>query len=135
MISFSTATNVSHRYADQRTVFETFGRRILDSDPISEQCVWCDPNRGLGGLSLLPIRIWPGVLFYVFRFEGQTGAGKSYSMVGYGANKECRCALVCPSARGSCPFPAKRSSRESLQPSQSSQKIINAEMRPIQMQI
>lgn len=49
------------RYADQRTVFETFGRRILDS-------------------------AWEGYHCCLFAY-GQTGAGKSYSMVGYGANK------------------------------------------------
>jgi len=49
------------RYADQRTVFETFGKRILDS-------------------------AWEGFHCCLFAY-GQTGAGKSYSMVGYGANK------------------------------------------------
>ncbi|CAE7269061.1 KIF13A [Symbiodinium microadriaticum] len=49
------------RYADQQLVFDTFGRRILDS-------------------------AWEGYHCCLFAY-GQTGAGKSYSMVGYGANK------------------------------------------------
>eukprot|EP00440_Ansanella_granifera_P069933 gb/GFBE01075873.1/.p1 GENE.gb/GFBE01075873.1/~~gb/GFBE01075873.1/.p1 ORF type:complete len:1110 (+),score=352.30 gb/GFBE01075873.1/:1-3330(+) len=49
------------RYADQQLVFETFGKRILDS-------------------------AWEGYHCCLFAY-GQTGAGKSYSMVGYGANK------------------------------------------------
>lgn len=69
-------------------MFETFGRRILDSDRISVKLSLVKLSlRGLGGLSLLPIRIWPGVELILCGFEGQTGAGKSYSMVGYGANK------------------------------------------------
>eukprot|EP00931_Biecheleriopsis_adriatica_P076794 TRINITY_DN5046_c0_g1_i1.p1 TRINITY_DN5046_c0_g1~~TRINITY_DN5046_c0_g1_i1.p1 ORF type:complete len:1104 (-),score=351.24 TRINITY_DN5046_c0_g1_i1:229-3540(-) len=49
------------KYADQKMVFETFGKRILDS-------------------------AWEGYHCCLFAY-GQTGAGKSYSMVGYGANK------------------------------------------------
>eukprot|EP00439_Symbiodinium_sp_Y106_P065899 s498_g10.t1 len=49
------------KYADQQLVFDTFGRRILDS-------------------------AWEGYHCCLFAY-GQTGAGKSYSMVGYGANK------------------------------------------------
>eukprot|EP00405_Crypthecodinium_cohnii_P021973 CAMPEP_0206474398 /NCGR_PEP_ID=MMETSP0324_2-20121206/33464_1 /ASSEMBLY_ACC=CAM_ASM_000836 /TAXON_ID=2866 /ORGANISM="Crypthecodinium cohnii, Strain Seligo" /LENGTH=940 /DNA_ID=CAMNT_0053949565 /DNA_START=1 /DNA_END=2823 /DNA_ORIENTATION=- len=49
------------RYADQRYVFETFGQRVLDN-------------------------AWAGYHCCLFAY-GQTGAGKSYSMVGYGQNK------------------------------------------------
>eukprot|EP00929_Paragymnodinium_shiwhaense_P024576 TRINITY_DN15078_c0_g1_i1.p1 TRINITY_DN15078_c0_g1~~TRINITY_DN15078_c0_g1_i1.p1 ORF type:complete len:1061 (+),score=318.97 TRINITY_DN15078_c0_g1_i1:168-3350(+) len=48
-------------YADQRYVFEVFGKRVLDN-------------------------AWEGFHCCLFAY-GQTGAGKSYSMVGYGANK------------------------------------------------
>jgi len=48
-------------YADQRYVFETFGQRVLNN-------------------------AWDGFHCCLFAY-GQTGAGKSYSMVGYGANK------------------------------------------------
>jgi len=49
------------RYADQRYVFESFGQRVLDN-------------------------AWEGFHCCLFAY-GQTGAGKSYSMVGYGTNK------------------------------------------------
>jgi hypothetical protein len=49
------------RYADQRLVFNTFGKTVLDN-------------------------AWEGYHCCLFAY-GQTGAGKSYSMVGYGANK------------------------------------------------
>eukprot|EP00928_Gymnodinium_smaydae_P029886 TRINITY_DN22381_c0_g4_i1.p1 TRINITY_DN22381_c0_g4~~TRINITY_DN22381_c0_g4_i1.p1 ORF type:complete len:787 (+),score=149.03 TRINITY_DN22381_c0_g4_i1:214-2574(+) len=49
------------RYADQRLVYDTFGQRVLDN-------------------------AWMGFHCCLFAY-GQTGAGKSYSMVGYGANK------------------------------------------------
>eukprot|EP00930_Biecheleria_cincta_P028372 TRINITY_DN19802_c0_g1_i1.p1 TRINITY_DN19802_c0_g1~~TRINITY_DN19802_c0_g1_i1.p1 ORF type:complete len:1160 (-),score=356.11 TRINITY_DN19802_c0_g1_i1:157-3507(-) len=49
------------KYADQMHVFETFGKKILDN-------------------------AWEGYHCTLFAY-GQTGAGKSYSMVGYGANK------------------------------------------------
>jgi len=49
------------RYADQRLVFDTFGQRVLDN-------------------------AWAGYHCCLFAY-GQTGAGKSYSMVGYGENK------------------------------------------------
>eukprot|EP00929_Paragymnodinium_shiwhaense_P022478 TRINITY_DN14356_c0_g4_i1.p1 TRINITY_DN14356_c0_g4~~TRINITY_DN14356_c0_g4_i1.p1 ORF type:complete len:1154 (+),score=338.69 TRINITY_DN14356_c0_g4_i1:119-3580(+) len=49
------------RYADQRFVFDAFGRKVLDNS-------------------------WQGYHCTLFAY-GQTGAGKSYSMVGYGANK------------------------------------------------
>lgn len=49
------------KYADQQLVFETFGKKILDS-------------------------AWEGYHCCLFAY-GQTGAGKSYSMVGYGTNK------------------------------------------------
>lgn len=49
------------RYADQRYVLDTFGKRVLDN-------------------------AWDGFHCCLFAY-GQTGAGKSYSMVGYGANK------------------------------------------------
>merc|ERR1719387_1662754 len=49
------------RYADQQLVFDTFGKKVLDN-------------------------AWEGYHCCLFAY-GQTGAGKSYSMVGYGANK------------------------------------------------
>merc|ERR1740117_878325 len=49
------------RYADQQIVFDTFGTRVLDN-------------------------AWEGFHCCLFAY-GQTGAGKSYSMVGYGANR------------------------------------------------
>jgi len=49
------------RYADQQIVFDTFGNKVLDN-------------------------AWEGYHCCLFAY-GQTGAGKSYSMVGYGANK------------------------------------------------
>lgn len=49
------------KYADQQLVFDTFGKKILDN-------------------------AWEGYHCTLFAY-GQTGAGKSYSMVGYGANK------------------------------------------------
>lgn len=49
------------KYADQRLVFETFGKKVLDN-------------------------AWEGYHCCLFAY-GQTGAGKSYSMVGYGKNK------------------------------------------------
>lgn len=49
------------RYADQKIVFDTFGTKVLDN-------------------------AWDGYHCCLFAY-GQTGAGKSYSMVGYGANK------------------------------------------------
>eukprot|EP00930_Biecheleria_cincta_P049334 TRINITY_DN34555_c0_g1_i1.p1 TRINITY_DN34555_c0_g1~~TRINITY_DN34555_c0_g1_i1.p1 ORF type:complete len:824 (-),score=123.62 TRINITY_DN34555_c0_g1_i1:91-2562(-) len=49
------------KYADQRYVFNTFGQRVLDN-------------------------AWNGFHCCLFAY-GQTGAGKSYSMVGYGKNK------------------------------------------------
>lgn len=49
------------KYADQRYVFDTFGQRVLDN-------------------------AWNGFHCCLFAY-GQTGAGKSYSMVGYGYNK------------------------------------------------
>lgn len=49
------------RYADQRLVFDTFGQRVLDN-------------------------AWQGYHCCLFAY-GQTGAGKSYSMVGTGGNK------------------------------------------------
>lgn len=51
----------SSKYADQRTVFDTVGKEVLDN-------------------------AWEGYHTCLFAY-GQTGAGKSYSMVGYGANK------------------------------------------------
>lgn len=51
----------ARRYADQRYVYETFGKRVLDN-------------------------AWEGFHCCLFAY-GQTGSGKSYSMVGYGANK------------------------------------------------
>ena len=49
------------KYADQRHVFEQVGLEILQN-------------------------AWDGYHCCLFAY-GQTGAGKSYSMVGYGANK------------------------------------------------
>mmetsp|Transcript_104254 Transcript_104254/g.185262 ORF Transcript_104254/g.185262 Transcript_104254/m.185262 type:complete len:1108 (+) Transcript_104254:58-3381(+) len=49
------------KYADQQLVFDTFGKKILDN-------------------------AWEGYHCCLFAY-GQTGAGKSYSMVGYGVNK------------------------------------------------
>jgi len=49
------------KYADQQKVFDTFGKKVLDN-------------------------AWEGYHCCLFAY-GQTGAGKSYSMVGYGANK------------------------------------------------
>jgi len=49
------------KYADQQLVFETFGKKVLDN-------------------------AWEGYHCCLFAY-GQTGAGKSYSMVGYGANR------------------------------------------------
>ena len=49
------------KYADQSLVFDTLGRQILDN-------------------------AWKGYHCCLFAY-GQTGAGKSYSMVGYGTNK------------------------------------------------
>lgn len=48
-------------YADQEVVFQAFGKRVLDN-------------------------AWEGYHCCLFAY-GQTGAGKSYSMVGYGKNK------------------------------------------------
>lgn len=52
---------IDDRYADQQQVFECVGKEILDN-------------------------AWEGYHCCLFAY-GQTGAGKSYSMVGYGANK------------------------------------------------
>ncbi|CAJ1386067.1 unnamed protein product [Effrenium voratum] len=49
------------RYADQKYVFDTFGKRVLDN-------------------------AWGGYHCCLFAY-GQTGSGKSYSMVGQGSNK------------------------------------------------
>ena len=49
------------KYADQKLVFDTVGKQILDN-------------------------AWQGYHCCLFAY-GQTGSGKSYSMVGYGANK------------------------------------------------
>ena len=49
------------KYADQKIVFDTVGKQILDN-------------------------AWQGYHCCLFAY-GQTGAGKSYSMVGYGENK------------------------------------------------
>ncbi|CAE7579847.1 kif1 [Symbiodinium natans] len=49
------------QYADQKYVFDTFGKRVLDN-------------------------AWNGYHCCLFAY-GQTGSGKSYSMVGYGNNK------------------------------------------------
>ncbi|CAE8640299.1 unnamed protein product, partial [Polarella glacialis] len=58
---YTRASGPDSRYADQQVVFETFGKKILDS-------------------------AWEGYHCCLFAY-GQTGSGKSYSMVGYGANK------------------------------------------------
>eukprot|EP00929_Paragymnodinium_shiwhaense_P051385 TRINITY_DN2586_c1_g1_i1.p1 TRINITY_DN2586_c1_g1~~TRINITY_DN2586_c1_g1_i1.p1 ORF type:complete len:881 (+),score=258.96 TRINITY_DN2586_c1_g1_i1:122-2764(+) len=50
-----------NKYADQRYVYDVFGQRVLDN-------------------------AWAGFHCCLFAY-GQTGAGKSYSMVGYGVNK------------------------------------------------
>ena len=52
---------VEEYYADQKKVFDSVGRQILDN-------------------------AWEGYHCCLFAY-GQTGSGKSYSMVGYGANK------------------------------------------------
>jgi hypothetical protein len=52
---------LNDKYADQRFVYNTVGREILDN-------------------------AWQGYHCCLFAY-GQTGAGKSYSMVGYGANR------------------------------------------------
>ena len=52
---------IDDRYADQKHVFDTVGKEILDN-------------------------AWEGYHCCLFAY-GQTGSGKSYSMVGYGANK------------------------------------------------
>jgi len=49
------------KYADQQLVFDTFGKQVLQN-------------------------AWDGYHCCLFAY-GQTGAGKSYSMVGYGANR------------------------------------------------
>lgn len=51
---------------------------------------------------------WEGYHCCLFAY-GQTGAGKSYSMVGYGANK-----VIIETCRVSFPSVAKRFSPESL---------------------
>ena len=51
----------SGKYTDQKIVFDTLGKQILDN-------------------------AWEGYHCCLFAY-GQTGSGKSYSMVGYGANK------------------------------------------------
>jgi len=53
--------NPGSNYADQNHVFECFGQRVLNN-------------------------AWAGYHVCLFAY-GQTGAGKSYSMIGYGANK------------------------------------------------
>eukprot|EP00929_Paragymnodinium_shiwhaense_P051384 TRINITY_DN2586_c0_g2_i3.p1 TRINITY_DN2586_c0_g2~~TRINITY_DN2586_c0_g2_i3.p1 ORF type:complete len:1057 (+),score=326.94 TRINITY_DN2586_c0_g2_i3:84-3173(+) len=60
--TFDEATQSTVRaYHDQRYVYEKFGQRVLDN-------------------------AWAGYHCCLFAY-GQTGAGKSYSMVGYGTNK------------------------------------------------
>lgn len=54
------AVPVSDQYADQRKVYDEVGKQILDN-------------------------AWLGYHCCLFAY-GQTGAGKSYSMIGYGAN-------------------------------------------------
>lgn len=66
------------KYADQRHVFEQVGLEILQN-------------------------AWDGYHCCLFAY-GQTGAGKSYSMVGYGANK-----VFIVKRRELCPSLAKRS--------------------------
>eukprot|EP00929_Paragymnodinium_shiwhaense_P051394 TRINITY_DN2586_c1_g3_i3.p1 TRINITY_DN2586_c1_g3~~TRINITY_DN2586_c1_g3_i3.p1 ORF type:complete len:1288 (+),score=398.93 TRINITY_DN2586_c1_g3_i3:147-4010(+) len=53
--------NDGGNYADQKYVFDVFGKKVLDN-------------------------AWGGYHCCLFAY-GQTGSGKSYSMVGYGANK------------------------------------------------
>ena len=52
---------ISEKYADQKKIFSTVGKQVLDN-------------------------AWQGYHCCLFAY-GQTGSGKSYSMVGYGANK------------------------------------------------
>ena len=52
---------ISDKYADQKKIFSTVGKQVLDN-------------------------AWQGYHCCLFAY-GQTGSGKSYSMVGYGANK------------------------------------------------
>ena len=52
---------VDEKYADQKMIFDTVGKQVLDN-------------------------AWQGYHCCLFAY-GQTGSGKSYSMVGYGANK------------------------------------------------
>ena len=52
---------IDEKYADQKMIFETVGKQVLDN-------------------------AWQGYHCCLFAY-GQTGSGKSYSMVGYGANK------------------------------------------------
>ena len=52
---------LSEKYADQKKIFSTVGKQVLDN-------------------------AWEGYHCCLFAY-GQTGSGKSYSMVGYGANK------------------------------------------------
>ena len=52
---------VDEKYADQKYIFNTVGKQVLDN-------------------------AWQGYHCCLFAY-GQTGSGKSYSMVGYGANK------------------------------------------------
>ena len=52
---------VEENYADQKMIFDTVGKQVLDN-------------------------AWQGYHCCLFAY-GQTGSGKSYSMVGYGANK------------------------------------------------
>ena len=52
---------ISDKYADQKKVFNSVGKQVLDN-------------------------AWQGYHCCLFAY-GQTGSGKSYSMVGYGANK------------------------------------------------
>ena len=52
---------ISDKYADQKKVYNTVGKQVLDN-------------------------AWEGYHCCLFAY-GQTGSGKSYSMVGYGANK------------------------------------------------
>jgi hypothetical protein len=56
-------SSTGSKYADQQLVFEQVGIEILKN-------------------------AWEGYHCCLFAY-GQTGAGKSYSMVGYGANKVC----------------------------------------------
>jgi hypothetical protein len=52
---------LNNKYADQKFVFETLGKPLLDN-------------------------AWQGYHCCLFAY-GQTGSGKSYSMIGYGSNK------------------------------------------------